>query len=142
MQSEIRLKYKKAIAKRDYKKALEIVLSDPITFWNPPPDAPVAIQAIATDPLEPAHMIVEWSVMKQECKKPKDLCSEYIIWANQFDHKPKGLTKKKLEEWMQGYIDNRRETKGKSKQLGLTLYLLEVKKVERITDFEGKLIIE
>jgi hypothetical protein len=141
MQSEIRLKYKKAIAKRDYKKALEIVLSDPITFWNPPPDAPVAIQAIATDPLEPAHMIVEWSVMKQECKKPKDLCSEYIIRANQFDHKPAGQTEEELENWVQKYLDNRIEHNS-GKELGLTLYLLEVKKVERITDFEGKLIIE
>ncbi len=140
-QGKTRLAYKAAIAKRDFEKALEIVLSDPITFWKPPSNAPVAIQAIATDPLEPKYMLCEWSVLEKNCKKPKPLCSPFVIRSNQYDHKPDGQTAEELEAWQQKFIDNHKETKNVTEQLGLTLYLLEVKKVTQITDFNGNLLI-
>jgi len=139
LERKIRLTYKAALAKRDYETALGIVLKNPDIFGKPPEDAPVEIAAVATDPSEPKYMIVEWSVMKQTCKTPKALCSEYYLKSRQFDHKPEGTTDKELQEWLQKYVDNR--TNGNSdKKLGVTLYLVEIKEIKRITDFNGEVL--
>ena len=141
MTTKIRLRYKAALAKRDYETALGIVLKNPGIFGTPPPDVPVEIAAVASDPLEPKYMLIEWSVMKQTCKKPKALCSEYHLRSCQFDHKPENTTEEELQKWIQKYIKNRVDSQGgKRNQLGLTLYLLEVKKIKRITDFDGKVL--
>jgi hypothetical protein len=139
-EKQIRSEYKAALAKRDFETALGIVLKSPDIFGTPPSDAPVEIAAVATDPTEPKYMIVEWSVMKQTCKKPKALCSEYILRSSQFDHKPEGVSQVELEEWFQKYVDNRVKHKGGGRRLGVTLYLLEVKEIKQITNFEGELI--
>jgi hypothetical protein len=135
---QVKKDYKAALAKRDYETALGIVLKNPDILWTPPPDVPVEIAAIATDPLEPKYMMLEWSVQKNTCKKPVG-CSEYTLRSSQFDHKPEGVSEKELQEWFQKYVDNRTQVNNKN-QLGVTLYLLEVKVMKQISNFKGEVL--
>ena len=137
---EIRRKYKDAVAIRNYKEAIRIRSENPDIFGAPLENVLENIAAIADDPLEPKWMVVEWSVQKNACKDEKPGCSEYIFRSLQFDHLPAGVTEEEINEWFQKYVDNRIQAKGGRLQLGTTLYLVEVKEIKQITDFEGEVI--
>jgi hypothetical protein len=137
-EKQVRLDYRMAVAVRDYKEAIRIRRENEDILGNFPPDVVDEIAAIATDPLEPKWMVVEWSVQKNECKK-KSPCREYTLRASQFDHKSETATEEELKEWFQKYVDNRRQVNNK-KQLGVTLYLVKVEKIKQITNFKGEII--
>jgi hypothetical protein len=131
-----RLDYKAAIAKKDWDKALKIVLASPAIFGIPPKGVPASLAAVATDPQEPEWMVLEWSVQKNDCKGSSS-CREYKLRTNQFDHKPAGLTEEEIQAWFQQYVQNRQDHAPSKDQLGQTLYLLKVEKIVQITDFNG-----
>jgi hypothetical protein len=133
-----RLDYRAAIARKDWDAALKIVKDSPEIFGVPPKGVPPSLGAIATDPLVPQWMVVEWSVQKNACKSSN--CREYTLRAHQFDHAPAGLTDEKVQAWFQKYVQNRQDSGPSKDRLGQTLYLVKVEQIVPITDFKGKLV--
>lgn len=131
-----RMAHKAAIAEKDWTTAAQIKRDNPEIFGAPPPGVSDEIAAIVNDPSEPAYMVVEWRIQKNDCQGSSG-CRPYSVSANQFDHLPAGKTEAEVTAWFERYVQNR-ATMGPAKdQLGSTLYLLKVERIELMTDFDG-----
>jgi hypothetical protein len=136
MSKNLRAQYKEAVAAQDWEAASAMVLANPSIFGTAPNVDDVEITALASDPTKVTYMIVEWKITNSNCAD----CKPITLTARQFDHLEGKHSAKKIQEWFDGYVQNRTEHHKPHRRFGNTLFLVKVDQISQITDFKGELL--
>lgn len=97
----------------------------------------------ADDPNDVEYMIMYWrKVPRTPCPTGNCGDQDYRLESRQFEHLPRGTTKKQAEEVFQYYVDQRRGSGDQTSRKGQVLFLCKVERVSHITDDAGKVIYE